>query len=228
MDTATPFGSPLYVMLKPAGSLCNLDCSYCYYTEKRRLYGQEGRQVMADDVLETFVRQYIEAQTMPEVLFTWHGGEPLMVPVGHVFAKKVLRESGAIGGGELAGHYYFRDFHCCDSGILAAIRILGKIAASKRNGASFSQMVAPVKGRWANSGERNYRCENKDAAMERVKSAFSGEVNNLDGYRIEMPEGWISVRKSNTEPYLRLIVEAESDALMRSWIEKAERAVNEG
>ncbi len=157
-----------------------------------------------------------------------HGGEPLMVPVGHVFAKKVLRESGAIGGGELAGHYYFRDFHCCDSGILAAIRILGKIAESKRNGASFSQMVAPVKGRWANSGERNYRCENKDAAMERVKSAFSGEVNNLDGYRIEMPEGWISVRKSNTEPYLRLIVEAESDALMRSWIEKAERAVNEG
>lgn len=157
-----------------------------------------------------------------------HGGEPLMVPVGHVFAKKVLRESGAIGGGELAGHYYFRDFHCCDSGILAAIRILEKIAESKRNGASFSQMVAPVKGRWANSGERNYRCENKDAAMERVKSAFRGEVNNLDGYRIEMPEGWISVRKSNTEPYLRLIVEAESDALMRSWIEKAERAVNEG
>lgn len=157
-----------------------------------------------------------------------HGGEPLMVPVGHVFAKKVLRESGAIGGGELAGHYYFCDFHCCDSGILAAIRILGKIAESKRNGASFSQMVAPVKGRWANSGERNYRCENKDAAMERVKSAFSGEVNNLDGYRIEMPEGWISVRKSNTEPYLRLIVEAESDALMRSWIEQAERAVNEG
>lgn len=157
-----------------------------------------------------------------------HGGEPLMVPVGHVFAKKVLRESGAIGGGELAGHYYFRDFHCCDSGILAAIRILEKIAESKRNGASFSQMVAPVKGRWANSGERNYRCENKDAAMERVKSAFRGEVNNLDGYRIEMPEGWISVRKSNTEPYLRLIVEAESDALMRSWIEQAERAVNEG
>lgn len=157
-----------------------------------------------------------------------HGGEPLMVPVGHVFAKKVLRGSGAIGGGELAGHYYFRDFHCCDSGILAAIRILEKIAESKRNGASFSQMVAPVKGCWANSGERNYRCENKDAAMERVKSAFSGEVNNLDGYRIEMPEGWISVRKSNTEPYLRLIVEAESDALMRSWIEKAERAVNEG
>lgn len=88
MDTATPFGSPLYVMLKPAGSLCNLDCSYCYYTEKRRLYGQEGRQVMADDVLETFVRQYIEAQTMPEVLFTWHGGEPLMRPIS--FYKKAL------------------------------------------------------------------------------------------------------------------------------------------
>ncbi len=157
-----------------------------------------------------------------------HGGEPIMVPVGHVFAKKVLRESGAVGGGELAGHYYFRDFHCCDSGILAAIRILGKIACAKRNGVSFSQMVAPVKGRWANSGERNYRCEKKDEAMERVKNAFGGKVNSLDGYRIETPEGWISVRKSNTEPFLRLIVEAENEALMRSWIGEAERAINEG
>lgn len=88
MSTATPFGSPLYVMLKPAGSLCNLACRYCYYTEKQKLYAQDGTKVMGDELLETFVRQYIEAQTMPEVLFTWHGGEPLMRPIG--FYKRAL------------------------------------------------------------------------------------------------------------------------------------------
>ena len=88
MKTATPFGSPLYVMLKPAGGLCNLACHYCYYTEKQTLYAHDGWQVMSDDVLETFIRQYIEAQTMPEVLFTWHGGEPLMRPLS--FYRRAL------------------------------------------------------------------------------------------------------------------------------------------
>lgn len=82
-----PFGRPLYVMLKPAGARCNLRCSYCYYLEKSGFYGQH-EQVMSDDLLDTFTRQYIEAQTMPEVLFTWHGGEPLLRPIS--FYKRAL------------------------------------------------------------------------------------------------------------------------------------------
>lgn len=81
MATIAPFGRPLYVMLKPAGALCNLACRYCYYLEKRQLYSHEQRLVMSDELLETFTRQYIEAQTQPQVLFTWHGGEPLMRPL---------------------------------------------------------------------------------------------------------------------------------------------------
>ncbi len=81
MNTATPFGKPLYVMLKPAGALCNLACRYCYYLEKRELYPEERHPVMSDQLLEEFTRQYIEAQTMPQVLFTWHGGEALMRPM---------------------------------------------------------------------------------------------------------------------------------------------------
>lgn len=77
-NIATPFAKPLYVMLKPAGAHCNLACKYCYYLEKNNLYQNTPRHLMTDEMLEQFTREYIEAQTMPQVLFTWHGGEPLM------------------------------------------------------------------------------------------------------------------------------------------------------
>lgn len=82
-----PFSRPLYIMAKPAGSLCNMRCRYCYYLEKSRYY--PGRTMMPDDVLEEFIKQYIEAQTMPAVMFTWHGGEALLRTPD--FYKKVLR-----------------------------------------------------------------------------------------------------------------------------------------
>ena len=78
MTTAAPFGQPLYVMLKPAGPMCNLACHYCYYLEKRELYPTDKHPTMSKELLEEFTRQYIEAQTMPQVLFTWHGGEALL------------------------------------------------------------------------------------------------------------------------------------------------------
>ena len=86
MSIAIPFGSPLYVMLKPVGSRCNLACQYCYYLEKGKLYPEQAP--LSEELLETFIRQYIEAQTMPEVLFTWHGGEPLLQPLS--FYRKAL------------------------------------------------------------------------------------------------------------------------------------------
>jgi uncharacterized protein len=74
----SPFARPLYVMLKPAGALCNLRCTYCYYLDKKGLYPEVKHHVMSDATLETFIRQYMESHTTPEVLFTWHGGETLM------------------------------------------------------------------------------------------------------------------------------------------------------
>lgn len=87
-NIATPFAKPLYVMLKPAGAHCNLACKYCYYLEKNNLYQNSPRHLMSDEMLEQFTREYIEAQTMPQVLFTWHGGEPLMRSID--FYKKAL------------------------------------------------------------------------------------------------------------------------------------------
>ena len=86
--TLAPFSRPLYVMPKPIGSACNLACKYCYYLEKAKLYQDYSKQVMSDELLEKFIKEYIEAQTMPQVLFTWHGGETLMRPLG--FYKRVM------------------------------------------------------------------------------------------------------------------------------------------
>ena len=147
------------------------------------------------------------------------GFEPLMVPVGHAFAKPKMRELNALCGGELAGHYYFREFFGCDSGALAALRVLGEVAAAKRRSETFSEMMRPIVSRYANSGELNFKVDDKDAAIARVLAAahaFGPETgrSEIDGVRLEFADGWVSVRKSNTEPYLRLLVECRSaDAL---------------
>lgn len=87
-NIANPFAKPLYVMLKPAGAHCNLACKYCYYLEKNKLYPTAQRHLMSDEMLEQFTREYIEAQTMSQMLFTWHGGEPLLRSID--FYRKAL------------------------------------------------------------------------------------------------------------------------------------------
>ena len=94
---ATPFARPLYVMTKPAGASCNLACEYCYYLEKQHLYKNDPRHVMSDSLLEKFTREYIQAQTMPEVMFTWHGGETLMRPLS--FYKRAMELQRKYAGG---------------------------------------------------------------------------------------------------------------------------------
>ena len=160
------------------------------------------------------------------------GCEGMMVPVGHAFAKSILRESGAVCGGELAGHYYFREFFCCDSGVLAALRILCCVAKAAQEGKRASEMVASVNSRYANSGELNFKVEDKDAAIERVLAAASSELpaelsrTEIDGVRIEYAEGWINIRKSNTEPYLRLIVESATRQQLDRWVKILSDAIS--
>ena len=96
-NIANPFAKPLYVMLKPAGAHCNLTCKYCYYLEKNKLYPITQRHQMSDEMLELFTREYIEAQTMSQVLFTWHGGEPLLRSID--FYRKALSLQQKYAGG---------------------------------------------------------------------------------------------------------------------------------
>lgn len=148
------------------------------------------------------------------------GGIPYMWKVGHAHAKLKLRELGAIYGGELAGHYYFRDFFNCDSGILACLLILLVLAKMKAAGRPLSAFVAEFE-QYANSGELNFRIEDKTGAMERIRRYFLAQAKPLaiydfDGYRIEFEDWWFNVRPSNTEPYLRLIAEAKTEEILHT------------
>ena len=97
MAIFAPFAHPLYVMLKPVGAVCNLACSYCYYLEKSKLYKDEPKHVMNDKLLEKFIEEYINSQTMPQILFTWHGGETLMRPLAFYKRAMELQQKYAHG-----------------------------------------------------------------------------------------------------------------------------------
>ena len=102
MSTYAPFAKPLYVMLKPVGAVCNLACDYCYYLEKSKLYQNNPKHVMNEELLEKFIEEYINSQTMPQVMFTWHGGETLMRPLS--FYKKAMELQKKYAG-TLIGDY---------------------------------------------------------------------------------------------------------------------------
>jgi phosphomannomutase len=135
--------------------------------------------------------------------------------VGHAYAKTKLRDLMAIFGGELAGHYYFRDFFNCDSGFIASLLVLEVVAQLKAEGKTFSSLIDSIIA-YANSGEVNFKLENKDEAVAALYDRFvthdtPSKVLDFDGYRIEFPSWWFNVRKSNTEPYLRLVAEAKTE-----------------
>ena len=149
------------------------------------------------------------------------GARTVMGKVGHSFAKLLMRETSAVCGGELAGHYYFRDFFCCDSGELAALLVLSAVAEARRQGILFSEMIAPIR-RYANSGELNYKIADQGGAIAAVSAVLRSwgppqAYFDFDGMRWEYAEGWISLRKSNTEPYLRLIIETIDYTLLTKW-----------
>ena len=153
------------------------------------------------------------------------GAEIAMWKVGRAFAAPRLRELGGVWGGEVAGHYYFRDFFYSDSGLLAGIMVLGIVAGLKRKGVKLSQIIARIK-RYENSGEINFRVEDKRAAMDAVKKHFMDAENcrafyDFDGYRVEFKDWWFNIRPSNTEPYLRFLCEAVTTELLKDKVEQA-------
>ena len=140
--------------------------------------------------------------------------------VGRAYAAPRLREIDGLWGGELAGHYYFKDFFYSDSGLLASMIVLRIVSALKKEGRTLGQAMDEMSS-YRNSGEINFRVEDKAGAMEAVKEHFCtsetpGTVMDFDGYRLEFPLWWFNIRPSNTEPYLRFICEAVSDELLDS------------
>lgn len=172
--------------------------------------GERGEKgyVIQDIRSSKAVGEYLEP--MGAKMYTWK--------VGRANAARRLREIDGIWGGELAGHYYFKDFFYSDSGLLASILILRVLANLKKEGISFSQIIGKI-ARYQNSGEINFKLTDKQGAMDALKAHFEEQEKptafmDFDGYRVEFPDWWFNIRPSNTEPYLRFICEATTKELL--------------
>jgi phosphomannomutase len=159
----------------------------------------------------TIIYNLISSQAVPEIIEE-HGGKPVRSRVGHSYIKKLMAESGAVFGGEHSGHFYFGDFWCADSGMLAALFALSELGGSDR---PLSELLAPY-DRYISSGEINTQVADTQKSLESIKATYQVEypVDDLDGYTITGPDWWFNVRGSNTEPLLRLNVEADSQKTM--------------
>jgi len=181
-----------------------------YFLEKKGLKGN----VLQDIRTSKSVPEYIEK----------FGSQVHIWKVGRAFAALKLREIDGIYGGELAGHYYFRDFYYSDSGILACLLVLRVINKFKAQGIKVSEIIKRISN-YANSGEINFKIENKKSAIEDVKNYFTEKEDvtalyDFDGYRLEFKDWWFSIRPSNTEPYLRLLVEAKDNDILNEKVKK--------
>lgn len=151
--------------------------------------------------------------------------------VGRAFAAKKLRELDGVWGGELAGHYYFRDFFYSDSGLLASMLVLRIVSRLKAEGRTVGDLVSEI-ARYENSGEINFRVEDKKGAMDAVKEHFMSKETaesfmDFDGYRVEFKDWWFNIRPSNTEPYLRFICEATSAELLETKVNETKNLLME-
>ena len=172
---------------------------------------------------EKIVHNLICSKVVPESVLA-AGGEPVRTRVGHSYIKQVMKETGAIFGGEHSGHYYFRDNYRADSGILAMLVLLQVLA---ENGRPLSELRTKYEP-YAQSGEINFDVRDKEAAIATIAAEFSGKQDRLDGLTIDQGTTWFNVRPSNTEPVLRLNVEAPTAEEVAVVVERVRSIVAAG
>jgi phosphomannomutase len=186
-----------------------------YFLEKR---GEKGK-IVVDIRTSKAVSEYLAPM----------GGEVVIWRVGRAFAATKLKEIHGIYGGELAGHYYFRDFFFSDSAMLSAIIISQLFQQFLVQGKNVSEVIASIK-KYENSGEINFKIERKKEAIEAVVKHFTDQekptlILDFDGYRLEYKDWWFNIRPSNTEPYLRLLVEATSQEILQEKVKTIESII---
>ena len=205
------------------------DCGVIYDGDADRVMfiDERGRFIQPDYVTAVIGRYYLAkekgsvlvdirtSRSTTEYLEKLGATDIYIWKVGHAFAKMKIREKHCVFGGELAGHYYFRDFYNCDSGLLASLLVLQTVAQLKKEGKTLGQLVDEIVA-YQNCGEINFKLEQKDQAIDALYKKYSAmkptKIMDFDGYRIEFPTWWFSVRKSNTEPFLRIVAEAKTKA----------------
>ena len=184
-------------------------------------YGKKGRKgnALCDIRTSKSTTDYLEK----------NGWKCTLWKVGHAFAKIKIREIKGIFGGELAGHYYFQDFGNCDSGVLASLLVLHVVEDLKKEGRKLSDLLSEIVT-YANSRETNFKLENKDGAIKALYEKYAPNalrVMDFDGYRIEYSDWWFNVRKSNTEPYLRIVAEAKDPEVLKEKMEEISSIIHQ-
>ena len=191
--------------------------AYYFYDER----GESNKRVLQEIRSSKAVGEFLASYGVE--MHTWR--------VGRAFAAPKLREIDGLWGGELAGHYYFKDFFYSDSGLLASIIVLRIVAALKKQGRTLGGEIDKLT-RYRNSGEINFRVEDKKGAMDAVCDHFRAESEpvafmDFDGYRLEYGDWWFNIRPSNTEPYLRFICEAVTDEVLEEKIGVVQKIIEQ-
>ena len=167
-----------------------------------------AREVLETEPGATVLYNLICSKVVPEIIAE-NGGTSVRTRVGHSFIKKVMAETGAAFGGEHSGHYYFRDNWRADSGLIAAVVVLAAMCAADR---PLDELVKPLR-RYSASGEINTKVDDTNAVIEQVAAAYSDfDQDRMDGLTVDCGDWWFNLRPSNTEPLLRLNLEAADEA----------------
>jgi phosphomannomutase len=202
----------------PLGLAFDGDADRCAFVD------ENGRTVHADLITVILARGMLERHPGKGIIYDLRsskvvpeeirrlGGRPVRERVGHSFMKETMRREDCIGGGELSGHFYFAENYYTDCGVLAAILVLNQLG---KEGRTLRQAADELR-RYHGTGEINFKVADKDALMRKVQQRYrDGKVDFLDGVTVTYPDWWVNVRPSNTEPYLRMCLEADTEALMR-------------
>ncbi len=202
---------------------CNLGVAFDGDADRAMFVDEQGRSISADLITGLLAPRFLRHEPGAVIVYdlrsSWStkeaiteaGGKPLRERVGHSFMKATMRQHGSPFGGELAGHFYYRDNFTADSSILTLVHILNHL---RETGRPLSEVVAPLR-RYFATGEINFRVEDKEGMIRRLGETFSdGEIDHLDGITVQYADWWFNVRPSNTEPLLRLVLEARTKELM--------------
>jgi len=201
------------------------DFGICFDGDADRLMmvDENGETIACDLMTALMVPYFLKVNPRATVVYdlrsSWvvveeiikNGGTPRRERVGHVFMKKVMRDSHAVFGGELSGHFYYRDNYCADSGLITLVHVLNIVSEADL---PISELVKPLR-RYYHSGEINFKVEDKQAKMDELGRRYrDGQIDYLDGISIGYKDWWLNCRPSNTEPLLRLNVEAKTEDLL--------------
>jgi phosphomannomutase len=209
------------------------DFGICFDGDADRLMmvDEKGKNISCDLLTALMASYFLKSNPKSTIVYdlrsSWvvpeeilkSGGIPRRERVGHAFMKKALRDSHAVFGGEVSGHFYYRDNYYADSGLITLVHVLNIVSSARM---PISELIKPLR-RYYSSGEINFKVEDKQAKMDGLTKRYSdGRVDNLDGVTIQYKNWWFNCRPSNTEPLLRLTVEAKSKELLEEKLSEIE------